>query len=58
MEKDPKEEKQRSPQKRLRFEDEEPERDSSSQSEEGYKESVVDRQLRELNEERRKHYLK
>lgn len=45
----------KSPQKRLRFEDEEP---PSESEHEPYEESVVDRQLRELNEERRKHFLK
>ena len=42
----------KSPEKKLRFEDEEPPIPSEPV------ESVVDRQLRELNEERRRHFSK
>lgn len=49
----------KSPERKLRFEDEERdyERDKERDDDE-VQESVVDKQLRELNEERRKHFLK
>jgi len=43
----------RSPEKKLRFEDEE-----HYTNDEPAQESIVDKQLRELNEERRKHFQK